>query len=151
LCYLESIKLEVMSATIHNMTCKLGQDPQPSGSKTRSNLIAKNFANSVLLHRTPNLPFMSKIPKATSLVPSLSVFVVSTLDTSSVTVPKTRHQQAFRCTCVTSMANSPSAVIFCVTFQLNSAKRHCKTDHPSQHACLWCSSSDHGACAQKCL
>ena len=47
--------------------------------------------------------------------------------------------------------HSNPTILFCITFQLNSAKQHCKSDHLSQHACSWCGSTDHGACAQKCL
>lgn len=117
-----------------------------------NHMTVKNAADFVLLPWTPRLPFATEIPKA--IVPALCLcckrtghkFSDCTEDTMPVGIPTYSRYFDSKLT-----LHSNSSIIFCITFQLNSAKHQCKTDHPSRHACSWCGSSDHGACSQKCI
>jgi hypothetical protein len=153
--HLESIKLEVMSATIRNATRELGQDLQPSGSKARFQPYSQEFRKFRPASSDPKSSFRERdskgdIPRSAPLCLCCKrtghKFSDCTEDTTPAGVPTYSRYLDGKLT----LRSNPT-VVFCITFQLNSTKRHCKTDHPSQHACSWCGSSDHGACARKCL
>jgi hypothetical protein len=145
-----------MSASIRNATRELGQDPQSSSSsKARYQPYNRETSKFCPALTDPNLSFRDRDSKSevTHSAPLCLCckrtghkFSDCHEDTTPAGVPTYSKYLDGKLTLRTN-----STTIFCITFQLNSAKRHCKTDHPSQHACSWCGSTDHGACARKCL
>jgi hypothetical protein len=155
--HLESVKLEVMSANVRNTTRGLGQDSQSFASSSKTRFQPYNRENSKFRPSItdPKLPFRERDtkPEATRSAPLCLCckrtghkFSDCNEETTSAGLPTYSKYFDGKLT----LRTNPTTV-FCITFQLNSAKRQCKTDHSSQHACSWCGSTDHGACARKCL
>jgi hypothetical protein len=153
--HLESVKLEVMSADVRNATRELGQDTQASSSRARYQPYNRETSKFRPAPIDPKLSFRdrdtkSEVTRSAPLCLCCKRTGHKFSDCREDTTPAGVSTYSKYLDGKLTLRDNP-AIIFCITFQLNSARRHCKTDHPSQHACSWCGSTDHGACARKCL
>ncbi|KAF8240141.1 hypothetical protein L208DRAFT_1385065 [Tricholoma matsutake] len=152
--HLEAVKLEIMSTTIRNATCDLGQESQSSSSKPRHGpqpydhekhsrfCPAPMDSTSSFCNQDSKGDTARSSPLCLCCKHTGHKFSDCTEDMMPAGILMYLHYFDSKLTLC-----SNSSIIFCITFQLNSAKCQCKTDHPSQHACLWCRSSNHGACS----
>jgi len=154
--HLESVKIEVMSASVRNVMWDLGQDSQSFASSSKTQYQPYNWENSKFRPSLTDskLSFWERDtkPEVTQSTPlclccKCTGHKFSDCNKEMTPAGLPTHSKYFNGKL--TLCTNP-ITIFCITFQLSS-KCQCKADHSSQHACSWCGSTDHGACAWKCL